>query len=158
MYVLPSKKALTRGCCSALFFLRTAEKRMNANYGRSDRVRRPKSLLGAAAWRAARAQQKKGSGASVCWTARAALLAFLWTVPRRIRCGRKDYHGTIRARMHKAEYAGRVGKNAVPLQDGLEWPASGNIVSPSPIFHGRTSVVLGRAGRDLELGRSRLVW
>src|SRR5437870_13726482 len=51
MYVLPSKKASTRGCCSGSFFLRTAEKRMNANYGRSDRVRRPKSLLGAAAWR-----------------------------------------------------------------------------------------------------------
>jgi pimeloyl-ACP methyl ester carboxylesterase len=33
----------------------------------------------------------------------------------------KDYHGTIRARMHKAEYAGRVGKNAVHLQDGLKW-------------------------------------
>jgi hypothetical protein len=29
------------------------------------------------------------------------------------------YHGTIRVRMHKADYAGRGGKNAVPLQDGL---------------------------------------
>jgi hypothetical protein len=31
----------------------------------------------------------------------------------------KDYHGTLRVGMHKADYAGRVRKNAIPLQDGL---------------------------------------
>jgi hypothetical protein len=38
-----------------------------------------------------------------------------------IASSRRISYLTIRARMHKAEYAGRVGKNAVPLQDGLEW-------------------------------------
>jgi hypothetical protein len=33
--------------------------------------------------------------------------------------------------MHKGEYAGRVGKNAVPLQDGLEWGRDNRVLASS---------------------------